>query len=168
MADDPHQRARDEDRERTIERLHQAFVDGQLTATDHQVRFDAAMRAATLGDIERLTRDLRDAPAATVAPATSRTPARRPKRLIAVSAVAAGLVVVAGTVVLTAEDEPSTFSGSQRAATEHRRYEFSALHVNAFVRAYERRFGTSDSLGDNVLSALRAVRCAAARLDVAL
>lgn len=55
-------RAKDLDRERTLEVLHQAFVDGQLDALEHQCRTDLVLQAVYLPELESAVRDLQTDP----------------------------------------------------------------------------------------------------------
>ena len=68
MADDarvPAVRASDAERERVIARLRDAAADGRLAFEELADRVDAAGRAVTRADLERLTEDLPAEPAAT-------------------------------------------------------------------------------------------------------
>jgi Domain of unknown function (DUF1707)/Cell wall-active antibiotics response 4TMS YvqF len=69
MADDagiPAVRASDVEREAAIERLREAAGEGRLTFEELADRVEAAASAVTRGDLERLTQDLPEAPAAAV------------------------------------------------------------------------------------------------------
>jgi hypothetical protein len=55
---DPQKRARTADRDATIEVIQAAFVDGQIGPEDRDLRVGNALTAATLGDLDLITRDL--------------------------------------------------------------------------------------------------------------
>lgn len=50
--------AKDADRDRFVERIEAAYVDGQLGAADRELRVGRALSAETLDELETLTRDL--------------------------------------------------------------------------------------------------------------
>lgn len=52
-------RARDADRSAVVEALTEAYVDGQLSATEREARVDAALGTVHLGDLGDLLADLR-------------------------------------------------------------------------------------------------------------
>jgi hypothetical protein len=58
MADAPHVRAGDGDRERTAELLRRAFAEGRLTQGEFDERLSAAYAAKTLGELAELRADL--------------------------------------------------------------------------------------------------------------
>ncbi|MDP3891426.1 DUF1707 domain-containing protein [Nocardioides sp.] len=60
----PHERAKDGDRERVVKQLDAAYAAGRLTAADRDVRVRNARNSATHGELAMLTRDLQapDAP----------------------------------------------------------------------------------------------------------
>ncbi|KRF18927.1 hypothetical protein ASG90_03300 [Nocardioides sp. Soil797] len=93
-------RARDADRDRVVDALGQAFVDGQLSETDRELRVSRALSARTLDDLDVLVRDLQG---------HDLVP-RPPKRVSKgpFLAIATGLVVVVaiGVLVLRGGDEP--------------------------------------------------------------
>ena len=71
-------RAKDADRDRFVELIEAAYVDGQLGPADRELRVGRALSAETLDELETLTRDLQ-LPPGTVVPATAPAPApRRP------------------------------------------------------------------------------------------
>lgn len=94
-------RARDVDRTAVRDALDAAFSDGQLTAVEHRKRVEAAQSARTLGDLDRLVRDLQAPPSLSVALA----PAAPPPSSRWIVALAAAVVVVCGIVVVTSNRE---------------------------------------------------------------
>ena len=58
MPDSPQMRASDEDRDRAASLLREHHAAGRLTADEFQERLDAAYKAKTLGDIDKLMADL--------------------------------------------------------------------------------------------------------------
>src|SRR5687768_2659438 len=76
-------RAKDEDRDRFVELIEAAYVDGQIGAEDRELRVSRALSAATLDELEALTRDLQRPPGHDVvrpspvapAPSAARPPA---------------------------------------------------------------------------------------------
>lgn len=58
MVDTSSMRAGDADRDRTIERLRQAYTEGRLDGDEFQQRLDAATAARTYADLLPLTADL--------------------------------------------------------------------------------------------------------------
>lgn len=72
MSITPDMRAGDEDRDRTIALLREAFAEGRLGDDEFQGRLEQAAAARTFGDLAPLTADLPvpapSSPAATVAP----------------------------------------------------------------------------------------------------
>ena len=73
MSTTPDMRAGDEDRDRTITVLREAFAEGRLTQDEFQQRLGKAQVARTFGELDELTTDLPTAPAA--AASTVATPA---------------------------------------------------------------------------------------------
>lgn len=65
MTNSPDLRAGDEDRDRTIGVLREAFAEGRLTNDEFHDRMDKAQRARTFGDLSALTTDLPSAPSGT-------------------------------------------------------------------------------------------------------
>jgi hypothetical protein len=82
----PGLRATDRDREAATEVLHEAFVTGRLSDTEHSARVSRALVAATYADLDGLTADLPERPAYPDAP---RGPART--NGFAVASLACGL-----------------------------------------------------------------------------
>jgi len=58
MPTDPQMRASDDDRDRAAALLREHHAAGRLTADEFQERLDAAYRAKTLGDIDKIMADL--------------------------------------------------------------------------------------------------------------
>jgi hypothetical protein len=78
MTESPDLRAGDEDRDRTITRLREAFAEGRLTQVEFDGRMGEAAVARTFSDLDRLTTDL---PAA--APAPVAVPVGSPTAVVA-------------------------------------------------------------------------------------
>jgi Domain of unknown function (DUF1707) len=68
MTQSPDLRAGDQDRDRTIATLREAFAEGRLTQDEFDGRMGQATAARTMGDLAALTVDLPPAPAATPVP----------------------------------------------------------------------------------------------------
>jgi hypothetical protein len=153
-------RAKDADRDRYVEVIEAAYVDGQIGDADRELRVSRALAAQTLDDLETLTRDLQNRP---VPPAAAPPrPTARNGRLAGLVAALGALVVllgvgVAGLVVFSATGEPDesptvVISGEAvpvpaegDVVEEQPSFEMTAPEVRRFVRAYEREFGTLDA-----------------------
>lgn len=92
MANDPHLRASDADRERTVNLLREHHAEGRLDMEEFHDRLNAAYAAKTLGDLNALMADLPGIdlyrlPSAALRPAPPGTgnwaPARRPSASVA-------------------------------------------------------------------------------------
>lgn len=163
-------RAKDADRERYVEVIEAAYVDGQLGAQDRELRVGRALTAETLDELHALTRDLQDQPAAVVvrpspAAAVVEPPVAPPvpvgsSSTSGVPATVTGLVaaVVFIAVVLgmasSAQDDMGTFSQDQQYAVpwdessdrmQRPGYQLSVSAVASFVRRYEAKFGTTET-----------------------
>jgi hypothetical protein len=160
-------RAKDADRDRFVELIEAAYVDGQLSTEDRELRVTRALSAATVDELEALTRDLqgRPAPAGVQQVASPAGPQRRS----AIALVVLGLVVsvlgvgVASLVMLSTPDaEPVTQTGveaveqSSSAVPEPTEepvavepevapFEMTAAQVRRFLGEYEQKFGTLDA-----------------------
>ena len=75
MTQTPDLRAGDEDRDRTIARLREAFAEGRLTQDEFDGRMGQAAVARTMGDLAALTADLPASTTGTQPPAISTEPA---------------------------------------------------------------------------------------------
>jgi Domain of unknown function (DUF1707) len=71
MRQSPELRAGDEDRDRTITRLREAFAEGRLTQDEFDGRMGEAAVARTFSDLDSLTADLPVAVAPVAVPAAS-------------------------------------------------------------------------------------------------
>ena len=147
-------RAKDADRDRAVEVIETAYVDGQLGDADRELRVSRALSAETLGELEGLTRDLQR-PAEPVRPAPpARPPTRRPGRagLVVAGVVAAGVLGAVPMVFLSAGSSEYS-SGttveapavSSPAAEQAVRFELTPATVRTFARAYEQEFGTLEA-----------------------
>ncbi|WP_210650483.1 DUF1707 domain-containing protein [Nocardioides sp. SYSU D00065] len=151
-------RARDADRDRHVEVIEAAYVDGQIGDADRELRVSRALSAATLDELEALTRDLQRRPGAPVpaAPDRARTPGRLGGVLGALGAAAA--LIVAGAVALvvlasTGEGSGDPFSSADparprpapQAGTQSRGFEMTAPAVRRLLHGYASTFGTLDA-----------------------
>ena len=76
MATDPDLRAGDEDRDRTITLIREAYAEGRLTNDEFTARMTAAQQSRTFGELAALVSDLPvEPPAPVAAPAPASTPA---------------------------------------------------------------------------------------------
>lgn len=160
-------RAKDADRDRFVELIEAAYVDGQLGTEDRELRITRALSAETLDELETLTRDLQ-MPAGYVPPAPSQPPATRgfalPGRLVGL-VVALGLVAVLVAVGVASllffassgtDSSTSTSTASESAGVEPvpvaeeseqpsaPSFVMTAPQVRKFLRAYEQQFGTTE------------------------
>ncbi len=166
-------RAKDADRDRFVELIEAAYVDGQLSDADRELRVGRALSSETLDELTTLTRDLQLPSGA--APATAPVPRPRPSLLprllggffalsfvgvaIFVGAVAVTLFVTLGSV--SSSDSDSGFDSGFDSGTIIESYpadpeisvdgevaapsfEMTARRVRTFLRAYEEQFGTLD------------------------
>lgn len=156
-------RAKDADRDRFVELIEAAYVDGQLGAEDRELRVSRALSAATLDELEALTRDLQ-LPAGYVPPQPPAPSPSRPRRatgvlvglVVFVALVVAGVTGVVGLAMfaVTGEPESVTSQGPEVApvpieedteVTEDASFRMTAPQVKQFLRAYEKKFGTLDA-----------------------
>ena len=151
-------RARDADRDRFVELIEAAYVDGQLGDADRELRVSRALSAETLDELQTLTRDLQRPAGFVPTPVAARAPAR--ERLGSALLVAIAAVVVAGGVGMVAlvglavgpTSESSGSSGSAIVSEEAvpvdepavPSFEMTPAEVRGFLRAYEAEFGTLD------------------------
>lgn len=113
----PEKRIGDTERRAVDTRLQQAHADGVLTLTEYDERSARCWAARTRGDLDVLVRDLPDpAPdqqagpvAARPAAAVPARPGRSAGRLV--RAAVAGVAVLAGVQIVTADDAVAIFSG---------------------------------------------------------
>lgn len=163
-------RARDADRDRYVEVLEAAYVDGQLGAEDRELRVSRALQAQTLAELDMITRDLQGRPAPVPAPAPP-APARvstapRPRAVGGnrsmdkvgvgvVGSVLVGIALFAGVVSTTqAEDDWGVGVPEEQVAVPYEQLEaaerrpgfsMKARRVRDFVVAYEAEFGTLEA-----------------------
>ncbi|MCF6379818.1 DUF1707 domain-containing protein [Nocardioides KLBMP 9356] len=160
-------RAKDEDRDRFVELIEAAYVDGQLNSADRDLRVGRALSAETLDELQTLTRDLQPPPGAvtTTVPGVRAPGPRMPllARLVGgfVAFSFVGVALVIGLIVVTmfvalGDGSTSSESGSgpvfesgladpevvseDPPATPT--FEMTPGQVRAFMRAYEEQFGT--------------------------
>jgi hypothetical protein len=157
-------RAKDADRDRFVEIIEAAYVDGQLGSQDRDLRVTRALSAVTLAELEALTRDLQGRPAPVVVPQVP-APVRARRRmagtlvglgvLVAVLGVGvASVVLVAGadtdsatsSGVAPATDGPAPAQHSETVAEEQATpFAMTPGQVRRFLAAYEKEFGTLDA-----------------------
>ena len=167
-------RAKDADRDRFVELIEAAYVDGQLGSQDRDLRVSQALTAASLDELEALTRDLQrppGSPITAVEPVTTTTmPVRTPHRSRGSAAFVAVFVMIflvalfiLGAVGLAflapsgSEDSGSVEStevfveswptAEEPTAAVQDTFELTARDVRAFVRDYEAQFATLESYG---------------------
>ncbi len=155
-------RAKDADRDRYVELIEAAYVDGQIGDADRELRVGRALSAETLDELETLTRDLQR-PVGFVPASERAAPRRRQGAGPAVALLLAGLVVflvlgAVGALVLLAaggDQDSATSEGvavapdpvASAPATEVAEapaFRMTAPEVREMLRAYEREFGTVD------------------------
>ena len=157
-------RAKDADRDRHVEVIEAAYVDGQIGDADRELRVSRALSAETLDELESLTRDLQ--PPAGLVPSAGRSgPARTssvPGRLVGGLVALVAVVVLLGAgalaLVLFSASEGSESGSPVEVASEQAApapsqevaeapaFEMTPAGVRAFVRGYEAEFGTLDVL----------------------
>lgn len=154
-------RAKDADRDRYVEIIEAAYVDGQLGEQDRELRVSRALTAETLDELDALTRDLQVRSDMVVRPAPSR-PGTQPGRVLGVIAALGALVVlvgggVVGLVVISATDgseggSPTVVVSSEAVpvpsdaeAAEAPSFAMTTPEVRRFLKAYEKKFGTLDA-----------------------
>ncbi|MGF9754445.1 DUF1707 domain-containing protein [Microvirga sp. 0TCS3.31] len=147
-------RARDADRDRYVDVIEAAYVDGQLGDQDRELRVSRALVAETLDELEGLTRDLQNRPVpASPPPPTPVAPApARPgvpgsvtagKLLGVVAAALVGFGVVALLAAGQSAQQPSEYSvPTPRVMTGSPDFTMKPASVREFVGSYEARFGS--------------------------
>jgi hypothetical protein len=159
-------RAKDADRDRYVDVIEAAYVDGQLGDADRELRVARALTADTLDELDALTRDLQNRPALPVAPRPAPPVAASPrahptaqpqssagKVVGSVVIVVVGLVVVAG-VASTGTTEDMSGSSVEysevpweqlESSAEERGFVMTPRGVRELVAAYHEQFGTSEA-----------------------
>lgn len=160
-------RARDADRDRYVEVLEAAYVDGQLGAEDRELRVSRALQAETLAELDMITRDLQGRPAppvpvaptrVTAAPRPTPSSGARSMNKVGVGAVGSVLLGIAffAATASSMQDQDDWAVGStevyeedlweQLEAAEHQPgFSMEARRVREFVTAYEAEFGTLEA-----------------------
>ena len=165
-------RAKDADRDRCIELIEAAYVDGQIGDADRELRVGRALSAETLDELQTLTRDLQP-PAGLGAPATApgagSAPAPAPSlvpRLVGGAfalffvGVALFIGVIAVTMFVALDGDSSSDSGTafesipadpdvsvdEQEQVVAPSFAMTPGQVRAFLDAYEDQFGTLDVL----------------------
>ena len=157
-------RAKDADRDRFVELIEAAYVDGQLNSADRDLRVGRALSAETLDELQSLTRDLQVPPGAV--PAATPTPSAPSTRMSYLPQVLggvfalgfAGVALFIGVIALTmfvamgdsSDSGPGTVVESGLAVPEimvddpvaSPTFAMTARDVRGFLRAYEEQFGT--------------------------
>ena len=163
-------RAKDADRDRFVELIEAAYVDGQIGDADREFRIGRALSAETLDELTTLTRDLQ-LPPGTVVPATTATsapvppsrPSIAPRVVGGIFALfVVGVALFIGVVAVTmfasmggdssSDFDSGTIFESELADPEIMleeqvpapSFEMTAGQVRTFLRAYEEQFGTLD------------------------
>lgn len=165
-------RAKDADRDRSVELIEAAYVDGQIGDADRELRVGRALSAETLDELQTLTRDLQPpagvvVPTTTAVTSTTSTPAPRTGAslvprfvggflVLSLVSVAVFIAIVATTLLVSLGGESSESDGvttieSVPAEPEISvdevsapSFEMTAPQVRQFLRAYEEQFGTLD------------------------
>lgn len=168
-------RAKDADRDRFVELIEAAYVDGQIGDADRELRIGRALSAETLDELQTLTRDLQvpagltvPAPAPAPTPSSSPSPSRvaAPSRQRHAAGVVAGLgafvvLLVVGVTAVVAlfavagESERVTSQGVDPASPVRSaqatpvetdpRFSMTQAQVRRFLTAYEKQFGTAEA-----------------------
>ena len=163
-------RASDADRERYVDVIETAFVDGQLGDADRELRVTRALTAETLDELDLLTRDLQNQPAPVVvrrspapvvlepAPVPPRAPVTWPAPprtgppaklvgLLVAGVVASAVLVIAGPSSRETMEAfpPQDYSSIEDGSVPEAGYELAAADVRRFVRRYGAKFGTTDA-----------------------
>jgi hypothetical protein len=149
-------RARDADRDRFVDLIEAAYVDGQLGTEDRELRVSRALTAETVDELRALTRDLQ-VPPGSVTPDVAAPRTARPRltaQLLAFLALVALLGLGAISLVVAGETDSATSSGVavevESAPAEPQvvtapPFRMEAAQVRAFLRGYEAQFGTLDA-----------------------
>ncbi len=162
-------RAKDADRDRFVELIEAAYVDGQIGDADRELRIGRALSAETLDELQTLTRDLQ-VPAGLTVPSlsSSSSPARvaAPSRQRHVAGVVVGLgmfvvLLVVGVTAVVAlfavagETERVTSQGVDPASPVRSAqatpvesapsFSMTEAQVRRFLTAYEQQFGTAEA-----------------------
>jgi hypothetical protein len=155
-------RAKDADRDRYVDIIEAAYVDGQLGEQDRELRVSRALTAETLDELDALTRDLQNRPAPAPAPApAAQVPAPRSGAGPG-PGVGKAVGVVAGIAflgaLLTSMQADEQWSGGMsedyaaevpweqvEAARAEPRFSMTPRRVREVVGAYESEFGTPDA-----------------------
>lgn len=161
----PGTRASQSDRDRAVELLNAAFVDGQIDGTEHGVRVGRALRARRLNQLRPLTRDLqRRAPEPESPKVAAASPLRGPQRRLDMKRArwwAAGVLVVGAVAAFTLVDTSPD--------PEPERYQLEPQEIAEFVDRYRERFDstlvTSAEFGPTSVTVQRPVTRDAARIE---
>lgn len=149
-------RAKDVDRQETVDLIDAAYSDGQLNAEERERRTAHALQARTLGALESLTRDLQPVPALVAA----HRPRRRWGAIVAATVLLVGGVVTAialngddPTPTASSEDvappaleepaEPLDVADPPRLDPKPLRYSLTPHGLRNFIKIYEEEFGTT-------------------------
>jgi hypothetical protein len=157
-------RAKDADRERYVDIIEAAYVDGQLGEQDRELRVSRALTAQTLDELDALTRDLQDRPVPVAARVdTPSAAAPRAAKLVvggAFAVITLAVLLIFGAVGLAlfsvtgeSDESPAVVISGEAVPVpaevdvveEQPSFAMTAPEVRRFVRAYEREFGTLDA-----------------------
>lgn len=160
-------RAKDADRDRFVELIEAAYVDGQLGDADRDLRVSRALSAETLDELETLARDLQ-LPDGYVPPPPPEKRTVRPQRLVGMLVVLGAVVALLGVGVASlvlfastgsepgsstgvdiaseqAVPDPITEETGETGETRVQPFAMTASQVSKFLRRYEAEFGTLDA-----------------------
>ena len=153
-------RAKDEDRDRFVELIEAAYVDGQIGAEDRELRVSRALAAETLDELETLTRDLQRPPGhEVVRPSPAPSAARGPGVVVALVALVAVVALIGAgvfSVVLfvgrdtdsASSTSPSSVASptmSESPVEESDGFDMTPADLRKLLRGYEKKFGTLDT-----------------------
>lgn len=138
-------RAKDADRDRYVDVIESAYVDGQLGDQDRELRISRALTAETLDELDALTRDLQNQPAPVVPRARAPRPVPAASNgipLKGLGVAAAGIFALAVFSMASSSQLPDE-PGPGAVSAPSLGYELAAPDVRAFMRGYQGKFDTS-------------------------
>lgn len=167
-------RAKDADRERYVEVIETAYVDGQLGEQDRELRISRALTAETLDELDGLTRDLQNQPAPVVvrptpSPVVVQSPPVPPPEPVAwpvppkrgappkiVGSVVAGVFALSAFAFVSSSQDAvqplfpsedySQLEWIDDTSVPEGGYELAAPDVRRLVRRYGAKFSTSEAV----------------------
>ena len=151
-------RARDADRDRYVDVIEAAYVDGQLGEAARELRVSRALVAETLDELDGLTRDLQNRPAPAVPRATAPS---APRRAASGDSVAGKVIAIVGAIIVgvgvlavfASVPSPEELSGDSttvpweqiEAARAEPGFRMTERRLRQFVTAYAAEFGTLEA-----------------------